>query len=371
MTVSASPHPTWVEINLSAIEDNYHYMAQLTETAMMVVLKADAYGHGAVKIGQLVEQLGASWLAVARFGEALKLRQAGIRTPILVFGMVTPDEVDAAIAQDVTLVLHSQETADLYAARGRLQGKKARVHLKVDTGLGRLGILPDQAVALAVEAQSSEWIDLDGIFSHFAMIDEANHPITAMQLERFRQVVNAVGQAGIHPKWVHIANSVGAMDYPETRFNLVRVGSAILGLRPMASEPFPAELRRSLVWKTQLASCKCYPGGWGVGYGFAYVTSQREWIGTLPVGYSDGFRRVMNNEVLIGGEYIPVVGRVAMDMCMLRLPHPYPLGEEVILTGQQGGAAIQVEELAERWNTTEMDVTSQINFRVPRVYCQD
>lgn len=371
MPVSCSPYPTWVEVNLSAIEENCRFMAERAGTALMVVVKANAYGHGAVKVAETVLSCGASWLAVARFTEAQALRQAGIRAPILVFGMVTPSEADAAVAEGVSGTVYNQESADLLAQRARAAGRVARVHLKIDTGLGRLGVLPDDAPALAEYIRSLDGIELEGVYSHFAMMDEGPHPMNSTQLSRFQVVLNSLSERGIHPPWVHLANSVGAMDYPETRFNLVRTGSSILGFRLLPDEPVPVELRRALVWKAQLASCKLYPKGWGVGYGLEYITPEEEWIGVLPLGYSDGFRRVPGNRVLIGGQVVPVVGRLAMDMGMVRLPHAYPQGEEVVITGVQGDAAIQLEDLADAWNTTEMDVTSQINFRVPRIYIRD
>ncbi len=360
--------PNWVEVNLSAVERNTRTMVKRAGVALMAVIKADAYGHGAVPVARTALGAGAQSLAVARFGEARVLRQAGIAAPLLVFGLATSDEVDEALALDVTLTLHSPETARLYAARAAAAGKILRVHLKVDTGLGRMGVLPGDALALARQALDLGGMELEGLFSHFAMVDEEPHPLTGIQTERFKQVITAFEQAGIRPRWLHIANTTGVTHYPETRFNLVRVGCGLVGVKPLASEPFPAYLERTLIWKASLASCKLYPKGWGVSYGQEYITREDEWIGLLPLGYADGFQRARGNQVLIGGRRIPIIGRSCMDMSMVWLPGPLPMGTEVVIIGRQGQEEITPDELAERWDTTEVGVTSGINFRVPRVY---
>ncbi len=370
--MTQSPYPTWLEINLSAVEANTRTLLAQTGVAMMAVVKANAYGMGAIEIGKAILAAGATYLAVARYCEAAALRQAGVQAPILVFGMVTPAEVDAAIAANVTLTLYSSETADLYAQRARELGKSVRVHLKVDSGMGRLGVLAQNALPLAQQALRYRNVDIEGMYTHFAMVDsEPNDPLSPVQLERFQQAVDTLAAAGIRPRWLHTANSAAAMGYPPSRFNMARVGSVLVGIRPFYYLPFPPELRRVLTWKTQLASCRLLPAGWGVSYGQTYHTQGDEYIGVLPVGYADGFRRSTNNEVLLDGRRVPVVGRVCADMCMLRLPAPYPMGTEVMLLGEQNGLSIQIEDLSNRWNTSQADVTSILTQRVPRLYYRD
>src|SRR3990172_5090942 len=335
----------------------------------MAVVKANAYGFGAMEVARTALSAGASQLAVARFGEARVLREAGIVAPILVFGMVTPPEVDEAIAAGVTLTLHSFESAELVAQRARAVGREVQVHLKVDTGFGRLGVLPEEAINLGRQCQTVVGITVEGIYSHLAMADEApDHPVTRQQIERFSGVLDGLQAAGLRPRWAHLGNSAAAFGLPAARFDMVRVGTALLGMKPFYFQPFPAELQRVIGWKTQVASCRLLPAGWGVSYGHEYVTAGPEWIATLPVGYGDGFRRLGGNQVLIEGQRAPVVGRVCNDMCMVRLPHAIPAGSEVVLIGRQGSEEITTDELIDRWHTSQADIVSSINTRVPREY---
>lgn len=369
--MNSSSYPTWLEINLSAIEANTRYFIELTRTPLMAVIKANAYGFGSIEVGKTLLGAGAEWLAVARYAEAQTLREAGITAPILVFGLTMPEEVDAAIANDITLSMYSFEVASIYAQRTKAVGKPIKVHLKVDTGLGRLGVYADEALSLARFALEKGRIEIDGIYSHLAMVDEGDFPETEHQTVLFSNVVQALSQNGIRPRWIHLAGSSGAIYAPETRFNLVRSGCALLGIAPRNTAPIPKELRRVLSWKAHLASCKMIPMGCGVGYGHAYVTSNEEIIGVLPIGYSDGFRRLPGNEVIIDGKKVPVVGKMCMDMAMVRLPKIYPIGTEAVIIGSQGKATIDLEDLANRWKIGEVDVVSNISLRVPRVYTRD
>lgn len=364
------PHPNWIEINLSAIEQNVKYLLESTNRPLMAVVKADAYGHGAVEVGKEALRAGAPWLAVARYGEARVLREAGIDAPILVLGMVTPDEVDEAIASGVTLTLHSYEVADLFAQRSQALGKPVIAHLKVDTGMGRLGVYADEIVDFARYAQEGG-ITLDGIYSHFAMANVPGDPLTPLQTKRFKQAVDSLREADSLPRWIHLANSAGSYHVPESYFNLVRAGSAVVGLAFRDNEPYPSTMRRSFQWKTRLASCKLIPKGWAIGYGQLYHLEEDELVGVLPVGYGDGYRRKYGNHVLLDGQRLPVLGAECMDQTMIRLPRKYPMGTEVVLIGEQGNEAIYVEDICKTWNTIEVDVTTLLNQRVPRVYVRD
>ncbi len=358
----------WLEIDLSAVTHNTREVLHQTGVALMAVVKANAYGLGALPVSRAVLAGGATCLAVARGCEALELRRAGIVTPILVFGLPAEVELDALIAADVTLTLTGFEAAEMYAARGAAIGRQPRVHLKVDTGMGRFGVPAGEALALARLALEAG-LDLEGAYTHFAMIDSDPHdPLNALQLSRFQQALAALEAAGIRPRWVHAANSAAALGHPETRFNMVRAGSALLGIRPFYYAPFPDYLKRVAAWKTRLLSCRRLPAGWGVSYGQTYHTRADETIGVIAAGYADGFRRAGSNEVLVNGQRVPVVGRVCADNCMLRLAEPRPLGSEVVLLGRQGGQSIQIEDLAERWGTAQSDVLSAIAPRVERLY---
>lgn len=361
-------HPTWLEIDRSAVTDNCKHIIQDTNVELMAIVKADAYGHGAIEVGKAALKGGARWLGVARYNEARILRQNGIRAPILVLGMVTAEEVDEAIADDVTLTLHSPETLELFSARFNPDRKPVSVHLKVDSGMGRLGVFAEDILPFARQAQGTGIIHIDGMYSHLAAAEDENR-LNEIQLQRFDQAVQSLESAGMRPRWVHLANSAAAFYLPRSRYNMVRVGNVVLGLRIRVDTPLPSHYRPALTWKAQLASCRLLPAGWNVGYGTDYITTHDEVIGVVPAGFGDGLRRVPGNQVIIGGVKCPVVGRLCLDQMMIRLPHPYPMGEEVVIIGGQGASSQWVHDLAQLYRISQVDLTSLIHSRVPRIYC--
>lgn len=362
-----SSHPTWIEIDLGAITSNCANIIRETGTALLAIVKGDAYGHGAVEVSKAAVAGGASWLGVARFGEARELRLNGIETPVLVLGMVSAEEVDEAIARNVTLTMHSAESLQLYAARAKATNRSVRVHLKIDTGMGRLGVLTEEIVPFARQALTAGGILIDGMYSHLAMAEE-QHPLNELQQRRFQMAVDAMEQAALRPRWVHLANSGAAFFLPQTRYDMVRVGNVVLGLRIRIDLALPNYYRPALTWKAQLASCRDLPEGWGVGYGQTYITKSNEIIGIVPVGFGDGLRRVPGNQVLIGGQKSSVVGRLCLDQSMVRLEKHYPMGEEVVIIGKQGNSALWVHDLAALYQISQVDFTTLIHRRVPRIY---
>ncbi|MCJ7622178.1 MAG: alanine racemase [Anaerolineaceae bacterium] len=366
-----SKHPTWININLSAIENNTKYVLKKTGVDVMAVVKTNAYGYGAVEVSKTALKAGATWLAVVRCEEISRLRDAGINAPIMVFGGATPGEVDLAIEQDATLPVYDLELAQVFSRRAQELGKRLRVHVKVDTGLGRFGVFPDDALDFTRRVLEMPGLVLDGIFSHFAVADVNGHPLTALQIRRFKGAVQSLNEAGIFPRWVHLANSPGILHQPQAYFNLVRAGGVLFGLGDVEDERgFPSNLQPAFTWKAQLMSCKRFPAGWKIGYGQTYETSEGEVIGVVPVGHGDGFLRNPGNEVLVDGRKVPVVGKVCMDQSMISLPKMYPLGTEVVLVGEQGDERITPQEVARRWGSSTTAATN-INQRVPRVYIRD
>ncbi|HWQ08508.1 MAG TPA: alanine racemase [Holophaga sp.] len=360
-------HPTWLEIDVSAIAHNCACIRRDTGTALMAVVKGEAYGHGAVEVARAAVEGGAAWLGVARCGEAMALRQGGIGAPVLVLGTATPPEVDAAMAEDVTLTLHGEEILQLYAARAKAAGRKLKVHLKLDTGLGRLGVLPEDAVAFAGRVKREPWLEVDGVFSHLSAAEE-DDPLNALQADRFETALAALAGNGLRPRWAHLANSAAAFLMPRTRHDLVRVANVVVGVRIRPDLPLPACYRPAMTWKARLASCRRLPAGWGVGYGHTYHTAGEELIGVVPVGYGDGLKRVPGHTVLVGGQRCPVVGRLCLDQLMVRLPQPFPIGEEVVLIGRQGREEIRLHDLAILCATSQVDCSTSIHARVPRIY---
>jgi alanine racemase len=367
-----NPIFTWIEINLSAVEGNVKAVRSAAGVPVMAVVKANAYGHGAVEVSQAALAAGASWLAVSCAEEAIVLRDAGISVPILVLGMVTAQEADEAIAAGLSLTVYCRESAELYSQRASALGRSVNVHLKVDSGMGRLGTLPGgPSLELAKLIAGMPAMHLEGVFTHLACADEADPAPTLDQLVRFNQTLQALNEAGLRPAWIHAANSAAALAFPQARFNIVRTGVAIYGVHPSPHVTLPASFRPALSWKARLVSCKVLPPGWGVSYGMEYHTAGEETVGVIPVGYADGWRRSRPNLVLLGGRRTPVIGRVCMDQCMIRLPEDASLGTEVVLIGRQNGEEIRVEEVAERWGTINYEVITGISARMPRVYVRD
>ena len=358
-----------LEIDLKAIRDNCRSCMEKTGTPVMAVVKANAYGYGAVEVARTADEAGVDSFAVARVQEGLSLLENGIKKDILVFHAFSQDEIDAAVRNRLILSLNGIEMLPKIERSSRKLQIHARIHLKVDTGMGRFGAFPEEIPSLAEAAMAIGCIEIEGIYSHYANIDEdTNSPLNAIQKERFEKTLDLLRSINISPEKIHCSNSAAAFNTPSTRYNLVRIGCALLGVNPFYYEPFPTYLQRALVWKTRLVSVRKLPAGYGIGYGQHFHLAEDSWIGVIPVGYGDGFRRMENNTVLIGGKKIPVVGSVCTDASMVLLPEYFPIGEEVILLGRQGSESIEVEDLADRWHTTRADVTTGISDRVARIY---
>jgi alanine racemase len=360
---------TWLEIDLNAIRENCRSCMEITGTPMMAVVKANAYGYGAVDVARIANEVGVDSFAVARVQEGLTLLENGIKKDILVFHAFSQEEIDAAVSNRLVLSLNGIEMLPKIECSSRKFQIPARIHIKVDTGMGRFGVFPEEIPSLAEAAMATGCIQIEGIYSHYANIDDdPDSPLNVIQKERFEKSLDLLRSINIYPAKIHCSNSAAALNTPSSRYNLVRIGCALLGVNPFYYEPFPSYLQRALVWKTRLVSVRKLPAGYGIGYGQHYHLAEDSWIGVIPVGYGDGFRRMHDNVVLIGGKKIPVVGSVCTDACMVLLPDYFPIGEEVILLGKQGSESIEVEDLAERWHTTRADVTTGITDRVDRIY---
>jgi Alr-MurF fusion protein len=376
ITMTRPIRPTWVEIDLSAIAHNTRQIAALVGPRVRILasLKADAYGHGAVKVAHTVLHNGASMLGVATASEAVPLREAGINAPILVFGYIPSWQMREAVHLGVTLTLYSIEAAEAASRAALALDKTALAHIKVDTGMGRLGIRAEQLeniVQLVKMVKELPGLRLEGIFTHFAMADALDSTHTRMQLARFQRVLQALEEEGIRPPLAHAANSAATLTLPEARLDMVRPGIALFGLHPSEEVPLPHSFRPALSFKTQVSQVKLIPAGECLGYGCTYYTEQPTTIAVLPVGYADGFRRAPANwgSVLIHGQPAPLLGRVCMDQCMVDVSHipQTRVGDEVVLIGHQGSATLTAEQVAQRLCTINYEVVSEILARVPRV----
>ncbi|MBI9044014.1 MAG: alanine racemase [Anaerolineaceae bacterium] len=367
--MNTCPHQTWVEIDLQAIIHNTRKVIETTRKPLMVVVKDNAYGHGAVEVARSVLQAGAASLAVVRLPEAEELRKAGIESPIMIFGGITEAQADKAIALNCTVPVYDLGLARLFSARAQALGKKLDVHLKMDTGLGRFGVFPSEVVSFAKELKTLGGLQVSGIFSHFSAAEEEGHPITLKQIQRFEESLTNLQTYDLRPEWAHLSGSAGIFHVPQARFDLVRAGGIIFGLGELSYDPEVngIDLKRAFTWKAQLMSCKRVPAGWGIGYNQKYITKKEEFIGVVPVGHGDGYQKAPRGEVLVKGQRIPIVGSICMDQFMIRLPDMVPIGTEVVLIGRQGEEQITPEETADRWKASVAAATN-IKKRVPRIY---
>jgi alanine racemase len=336
----------------------------------MAVVKANGYGHGFLPVTLAAEEAGVDWFGVARPRMAAKMREEGIQANILVLGYIAPERIEEMICLDVSLTIWTQTHVQQIIQAAQKCQRRARAHLIVDTGMGRLGCSPEDTLSLIDMILDSEWIDLEGFFSHLATADEKDPSITQKQEQVFNDLLTEISSMGSLPKFIHLANSAGSLAHPSTHFNLIRPGISIYGLQPSPEVGLPDGIKPILSWKSVLASIRELPPGHGVSYGHEYVTTKKELIGVVPLGYADGYRRVSGNEVLIKGHRAPVVGRVCMDQCMVKLddiPDPR-VGDEVILIGKQGDQEISANQVANTWQTINYEVTCGISSRVPRIY---
>ena len=368
--------PTWLEIDLSAIGQNTQRFKQIVgpDVRVLVSLKADAYGHGALRVARTVVRNGAEWLGVATVSEAAPLRQAGVDAPILVFGYIAPWQAREAVRLNLRATIFTSELARALSQAATDLGGQLPVHIKVDTGMARLGLRAEDIegiVRFCDEAHALPGLIVEGLFTHFATADSADQTYALRQLERFEHVLAALDARGLRPPIVHAANSAAALTLPQARYDMVRPGIAIYGLAPSEETPLPVGFRPALAFKTQVAQVKEIPAGEGISYGATYITSAPTRIAVLPVGYADGFRRAPANwgEVLVRGRRAPLLGRVCMDQCMIDVTDIPGVrqGDEVALIGRQGDDELTADEVARKLGTIAYEVTSELLARVPRV----
>jgi alanine racemase len=371
--------PTWVEVSLDALRHNVEGFRKLLPQTMhmMAVVKADAYGHGAVEVLREALATGASYAGVAFLDEAIELRRAGVSSPILVLGYTPPDAIEAALEHDVTLTVFSKEV--LHSIRSSVRtGGRLKIHIKLDTGMGRLGLTDsEEAISFIEEALRMEAVEVEGVYTHFASSDEQDKAYTLMQHSRFDHVMSHFARKNVLFRYIHTGNSAAAIDCPELSYNMVRLGISMYGLYPSNEVQHERiELHPVMSLITRPVMIKKLPPDSGISYGVTYRTQREETIATLPIGYADGYSRMLSGhvEALVKGTRVPVVGRICMDQCMINVSDvqdQLTLQDEVVLFGCQGSARIPVEELAERLGTVNYEITCMVSHRVPRVYVRE
>lgn len=370
--------PTWAEVNLDNIAYNVRLLRGRTAPGarFMAVVKADGYGHGAVQVAGTALKNGADWLAVAIIDEGILLRREGFTAPILVLGYTPPEQAGRGVAHDLTLTVYRRDLAEALARAGSAAGKTARVHVKVDTGMGRIGLEPErEAVEFIASLSDLPNLEVEGLFTHFAVADSLDKSFTREQFSRFRRLIDDLEKRGIHIPVKHAANSAAIIDLPETHLDMVRAGIAMYGLAPSSEVGTDIGLRPAMEWKTRIAHVKKISPGTSVSYGRKYVAEEETVVATLPVGYADGYSRAWSNRgtVIVGGRRAPVIGRVCMDQTMIALPPDTAaaVGDEVVLMGRQGEAAVTADDLAEGLGTINYEITCLVGKRVPRVYIKN
>jgi alanine racemase len=377
----------WAEVDLKAIGHNVRELRRITDpkARLMAVVKADAYGHGVLQVSRQALENGADVLAVARLNEGIELRKAGFAVPILIFGYTPPINVAQLVEFDLTQTLWSYETAKALSAAAS-SSKPIKVHLKVDTGMGRLGLLPDccrisppagEGIAGAVSEVASiaslSGLELEGVYTHFAAADSIDKSYTRKQFEIFIDFLNELRKEGLNIPVRHGANSAAIIDMPETHLDMVRAGISIYGLYPSDEvDKSRIELKPAMALKARVVHLKKVPAGFKVSYGMTYETTKPTTIASVPVGYADGFNRLLSSRghMLVRGQRAPIVGRVCMDQTMLDVGHipDVDLEDEVVIFGLQGDAAITVDEIAASLNTINYEIVSSLTARIPKIY---
>lgn len=370
---------TWAEIDLDALKFNIKEIRRITNPNAMVmaVVKADAYGHGAVECAHLLLENGADRLAVSCLDEALQLRRAGIFAPILILGASFFEEAQDIVSHDITACVFSYDFAHVLSQEAKKLNKTAKIHIKLDTGMSRIGYVSgvddDAVIEEILKIASLDNIEIEGIFSHFATSDEKNSEYTYLQLNRFMSVCNMLEKRGLKIPIKHIANSAAIMMYPETHLDMVRAGIILYGLYP-SDEVVKnrLELKRVMTLKSRITMLKELCENRGVSYGKMYITERQTKIATVPIGYADGYTRMLNGKakMLANGQPVDVIGKICMDQCMIDVTnvHNINTGDEVVVFGAD---TVTADTLASWLGTINYEVVCMISKRIPRIYLQN
>lgn len=367
------------EINLDAIAHNIKQIKKITDsgTCIMAIVKADAYGHGAVEVSKVALYNGASALGVAISDEGIQLRQNNIHVPVLVLGYTPEAKIEEAVKYNLLLTVFTYQTAELISKSAVKLNTIARIHIKIDTGMGRIGFLPTaKSKEIIKKINKLDNIEIEGIFTHFATSDEEDKTFTYTQAKIFQNFVDELEQDGLNIKLKHISNSGAIIDLPQFSFNMVRAGVILYGMYPSECvNKKILDLKPAMELKTQISYIKEVDKNTPISYGRTYYTHNISKIATIPVGYADGYSRLLSNKgrVLVNGEYAPIIGKICMDQFMIDVTHikNINIGDDVILVGTQEDKAVTAEELAELIGTINYEIVCMISKRIPRLYIKN
>jgi alanine racemase len=365
--------PTHVEVDLGRLTENFQAIRQHVAPAkVMPILKANAYGHGLLRVAQLMEELGADYIGVAVLEEGILLREHSIQTPILVLGGILGNQIPGFLKHHLTITASSVEKLCQVEEIATQMGVRAKVHLKIDTGMERIGVHYYSAQNLLETALKCKWVELEGIFSHFANADLVDLSDAHNQLERFHEALYFYEKHSLPPPPLrHMANSPAILQLPQARFDMVRPGLLLYGVYPSPEIPHIVNVRPALSWKSRVVYFKVIQPGHPVGYGSTWQSDHMIRAVTVPVGYGDGYFRSMSNKarVLLRGKQYPVIGRISMDQIVVNIEWDSAYNDdEVILIGESGSESIACEDLAEWAGTIPYEILTNINTRVPRTY---
>ncbi|MCF6139354.1 alanine racemase [Pseudalkalibacillus berkeleyi] len=362
---------TWIEVNLDDISENYlkiqHH--QRDGTKVMAIVKADGYGHGAYQVANHLIESGVDYLGVALLDEAIALRQSGIEVPILVLGWVAPEHAPIASKNGISLTIFQNEWLQQVA----LQENPLNLHVKFDTGMGRLGINDENEAKLIInKIKENPSLKLEGAFSHFATADELDSELVQLQKNRFSNYLSLINAEGLSVEMVHFGNSAGAIRFPDDEQHYVRVGISLYGLSPSEEmkSVIPFSLKQAFSLHSKLTHVKQISPGDTISYGATYQADETEWVGTVPIGYADGWirRYAEKGHILVQGHRCKIVGRICMDQLIVKLPFQVDVGTQVTLVGKQADDEITIDEIAQQNDTINYEVPCLISSRVPRVY---
>jgi len=371
--------PVWAEIDLDSLAHNIKEVRRITnkEAIVTAVVKANAYGHGSIEAAKVFLENGANRLAVATLSEAVELRRADIDTPILILGYTPDSQHKIAVENDIIEAIYTLESAEKLSQVAGNLNKKAKVHIKVDSGMGRIGFPPvDSSIDKIEKISKLPNLEIEGIFTHFAKADEVDKAYTGKQFKNYKWVIERLEDKNIQIPIKHVSNSAATIDLPEYNLNMVRGGIMIYGLYPSDEvDKEKVSLKPAMTLKAKISHLKEVPEGTGISYGQIFVTKRKSKIATIPIGYADGFTRLLTSkaEVAIKGKRAPIVGKICMDQCMIDVTdiEDVKVGDEVVLFGDGSNGVPHIDEVAEKLGTINYEIVCMVGRRVPRVYIKD
>lgn len=366
------PRGTWLEVDLLQLKDNVRILKDTAGTDILVVVKGNAYGHGLIPCARAAVAAGARMIGIATISEGALLRKAGVKTDILRLTAYLPEEIQHMVENDIACIAWTKHQVEVFQKQAEACNKVHNVHLKVDTGMGRVGVFPEHALEIAQYIVKQPHLHLEGVCSHFHSA-EATPETSEKQMAKFEDVLTVLKKHSVKPELIHLANSRGLLKFKEARYNMVRSGVVTYGLPYADDFALPEGIGPVAEWKARIVSLRQLPKGHVVSYGGQYTTKRdSEKIAIIPVGYVDGLHRFPRdvNEVLINGRILKTVGRICMDQTHISIPEDMDVreGDEVVILGTQGGREITSLDIAQRWGTNKYDVLVGIHERVPRVY---